>query len=237
MRSILTAIAVLFSLTLFAQKYEAGLNAGFSTTSSPHQSLYKGDKNIWNYAVGANVHLNLHERWNAGINIGMTRWQRGGTWELTGTSNDSLGTADVNYVLAKRAVSITAELNHVLPFYTAYEDYSRSQLYIGISAGANFIGNDGEIVYGKVNPNTPAEYTYAAEYHYEAGYGFVLGGQIGYTYYLGSHWGINLEFAPKVTWVKTNDSKYGRANQTYNLVYFPTTIGLHYRFGYSNFTL
>jgi hypothetical protein len=101
--------------------------------------------------------------------------------------------------------------------------------------GGVVVGNDAEIVYSKVNPNTPVEYTFASEYHFEPGYGYVVGLQLGYTYFVGQHLGFNLDFAPKVTWVNTNDSRYGSANNEYTLIYFPTTVGIHYRLGYRKY--
>jgi hypothetical protein len=233
MKSILVFVAAtLLSTSLWAQKYEIGLNGGISTTTRPHRSLYQGADNVWNYAVGANFHYNIMERIQMGVNVDMTKWERKDQWPLVSANSTDLGTQEVKYQLAKRAVSFTLQLNYVLPFYQQYEEFVRSQLYIGVAAGGVMIGNDAEVVYSKVNPRTPVEYTYASEYHFEPGYGYILGMQIGYTYFISERIGINLDFAPKVTWAKLNDSRYGGANNEYTLIYFPTTIGLHYRFGY-----
>lgn len=235
MKSLLIIAAIsIMSGSVYAQSFEVGVNGGVSTTAKPHQSLYQGDDNVWNYAADVNVHYNISERWQTGLSIGLTKWERTGEWPLTGTSGTDLGSEDVKFIFAERAVSFAFQLNHVIPFYEQYEDFVRSHLYFGIAAGAVVLGNDGTIQYSKVNPNTPVEYTYTSEFHFENGYGFLLGAQLGYTYYFGEHLGINLEVAPKVAWVKTNDARYAGANNVFNIIYFPTTIGVHYRFGYNN---
>ena len=231
MRSLFFGAALLFlSGSVYAQ-FEIGLNGGISTTTRPVKSLYTGKKNVWNYAADLNFRYNFSEHWQVGLSAGMTKWQRKGEWELTHTAGDSLSTEDVKFVLAQRAVSFALQLNHVIPFYERYEDYVKSQVYFGVSAGAVIVGNDGDVIYSKVNPNTPVEYTYTSEFHYESGYGMLLGAQVGYTYYLNHRWGLNLEFAPKVAWVRTYDSRYAGANNQYSVWYLPTTVGLHFRFG------
>jgi len=232
MKSIILAVtAIVLTGNVFAQQYEVGLNAGISTTGKPHRSLYKGDENIYNYAAEANFKYNLTERWQVGAAVGVTKWQRKDQWALSNTNNMSLGSQEVKLVLAQSAVSFALQLNHVIPFYEQYEDFVRSALYIGISAGAVVVGNDGKVNYSRVNPNTPAEYTYASQYNFEGGYGALLGFQIGYTYYLSERIGINLDASPKVAWVNTNDSRQARGNNEYNVWYVPATVGLHIRFG------
>ena len=229
---LLTAASFIFASAMYAQSYEIGLNAGISTTRKPHKSVYHTTDNVYNYAADVNFHYNLTERWQIGATVGITKWQRQDSWPLSSTNNMSLGEQDVRLVLAKNAMSFALKFNHVIPFYERYEDFVRSALYIGVSAGAVVVGNDGMVNYSRVNPNTPAEYTYASEYHFESGYGALLGFQVGYTYYFSEHVGLNLDIAPKVAWVRTNDARQARANNQYNLWYVPTTIGIHYRFGY-----
>jgi len=229
---LLSASAVLFSLVSQAQSYELGINGGISTTSKPHQSLYKGDDNIWNYAASVNFRYNITPHLQTGITAGLTKWERMDNWPLSNTSNMSLGEQNVKVVLAEHAVNFQLELNYVVPFYRQYEDFIRSNLYFGVAAGAVIVGNDGKISYSRVNPNTPAEYTYTSELHFESGYGFTVGAQLGYSYFFNNHLGLNVEVAPKVAWVETKDPRYAGGNNQYNLFYYPTTIGIHYRFGY-----
>lgn len=230
---LLAALAFALSSTVYAQSsYELGLRGGISTTSKPHKSLYQGEDNVYNYAAGINFRYNLTERWQIGADVTTTKWQRDDEWELTNTSNTVLGEQPVRLVLAQSAVSFALQFNHVIPFYEQYEDYVRSAIYFGVSAGGVIVGNNGKVNYGRVNPNTPAEYTYASQYNFEAGYGALLGFQVGYSYYFNERFGLNLEVAPKVAWMRTNDSRQGGANNDYNLWYIPATIGVNYRFGF-----
>ena len=233
MRSILLAASVILCASLArAQVYEIGLNAGVSTTTKPHKTLYKGNENVYNYAADLNFKYSLTERWQLGASVGVTKWQREDEWPLTSTQNLSLGEQKVNLVLAQSAASFLLQFNHVIPFYEQYEDFVRSSLYFGIATGAVVIGNDGRVDYSRVNPNTPAEYTYASTYHFEAGYGYALGFQIGYNYYFSDRVGVNLDIAPRVNWVRTNDARIAGANSQYNVWNIPATIGFHYRFGF-----
>lgn len=233
MKSFLLAVAglLVFSTTQAQTKYEVGLNGGVSVNTIPKRAAYNGEKTVWNKAAGASFNKNLNERWQVGVNAGLTSWATTKNTIIIGNNGDSLNTENVKYVQAERAVSFAFHLNHVIPFVRAYDDFAWSKLYIGISAGGVATGGDGKITYSKVKANTPVEYTYASEFHFESGYGYLLGCQIGYTYYFGDHLGINLEIAPRVAWVKTVDPRYGNANNDFNLAYFPSTIGVHYRFG------
>ncbi|MBS1777452.1 MAG: hypothetical protein JSS64_14350 [Bacteroidetes bacterium] len=233
MKKILLSFSLLTMVfTVSAQKFEVGLNAGVSTTSKPHKSLYKGGDNVYNYATNFKVQYNINERWQIGGELGLTKWQRKDQWALDNTNNQSLGKQEVKLLIAQSATSFSLQANHVIPFYERYEDFVRSAIYLGVSAGAVIVGNDGKVNYSRVNPNTPAEYTYASQYNFESGFGMLLGFQIGYSYYFNSRLGINLDIAPKATWVHTNDVRQGGANNYYNLWYIPTTIGIRYRLGF-----
>ncbi len=236
MRSILLMVtAVFIAGYAHAQLFEVGLNGGVSTTTRPHVSLYKGNENVYNFAAEANVKYNFTERWQIGAAAGFTQWQRQDKWPLTFTSNTSLGDQDVRLVIAQSAVSFALQFNHVIPFYEQYEDYVKSALYFGISAGAVIAGNDGKVNYSRVNPNTPSEYTYASQYNFEGGYGTLLGFQVGYIYYFNERLGLNFDIAPKVAWVNTNDARQAGRNSEYNLWYIPATVGIRYRLGFEKY--
>lgn len=232
MRSLLfIAVSCLLGASVSAQSLEIGINGGMSTTLKPGESLYKGEKGVLDYAADINAHYGFADRWEAGISIGLTRWERLDDWKLTGANGFDLGTHEVKYIFAQRAVNFAFRLNHVIPIYQQYEDFVRSKFYVGLSAGAVFTGNDGKVSHDRVNPYTPNEYTYASEFHFEGGYGFTLGAQVGYTYYFNHALGINIDFAPRVAWVKTVDPRYNRANELFSMMYFPTTLGFHVRLG------
>ncbi len=231
MKSLCTVLGIFCFLGVSAQKYELGLTGGVSSTSRVKESLYSGDKGKWTYAAGINFHYNINPHFQAGLEAGMTRWERTGEWSLNASNNQSLGNKEVTYLFAERALSLALRLNYVVPIYRAYDDFIRSSFYGGVTLGGVATGNEGKIEYAKGNPNTPAEYRYVTKFQYESGYGTLLGLQIGYNYYFSKLLGVNLEFAPKMAWVKTVDAKYGAANDTYNILYFPATIGLRFRFG------
>lgn len=233
MKSVLLfVICCTISAISFAQPFEVGINGGVSNTTRPNESLYQGDQGQWSYAADVNFHYYLTDRWQTGLSVGMTKWERKEDWRLTGSNGEDLGSREVSYLFANNAVSFAFQLNHVIPFYKRYEDWTQGNIYFGLSAGGVITGNDGKSVYNRVNPNTPLEYTYTSGYHFESGYGFLLGAQLGANYYFNEHLGINLDFAPKIAWVSTStDARYGGENDKFNLIYFPTTIGIHYRFG------
>jgi hypothetical protein len=228
---VLLGAGLLLSGSVYAQSFEIGINGGVSTTGRANNALYSGTDNKWNYAADLSLHYNLSPRWQTGLSIGMTKWERETEWPLIHTNGDSLGLEDVNIVIAKRALSFALQLNHNVPFYDYYNEYIKSNVYFGVSAGAVVVGNDGQSVYSKVNSTSPVEYTYTSEFHFESGYGMLLGVQLGYTYFLSPKVGINFDFAPKVAWVRTYDSRYAGANNQYNILYFPTTIGLRFKIG------
>jgi len=229
---LLIAVASVFSLNAMAQRFELGINGGMSTTTRPEGALYQGEHNEWTPAGSLSFHYNFHERWQAGLSIGVTSWKRTGQWPLTGAMEDSLGTEEISFTMAKSAVTFAFQLNHVIPFYQDYEDFVKQQIYFGVAAGPVIVANDGEVTTSRVNPNTPFEYSYTSGFNFQPGYGFMVGAQVGYTYYLGEHFGINVDIAPRIAWVETVDPRLGEANNQYSVMYFPTTIGLRYRFGY-----
>ncbi len=232
MRSIiLIALGCLITGAASGQRFELGLNAGMSTTTQPNNSYYKGDEHVWTPAYGLSFLYNFNDRWQIGLSAGLTSWKRKSEWKITGTEGDSLSTEEVNFVLAERAVNIGVQFNHVVPFYQRYEDFVKSSLYFGVSAGALFTGNSGNVVYSRVNPNTPVEFTYVSTYHFDRGYGFSVGAQIGYNYYFGQKVGLNVEFAPKYANVQTIDSRRDKINESFDLFYFPVTAGVRIRIG------
>lgn len=232
---IITLATGLFSLSAAAQPFEIGINGGLSTTSKPYGSLYQGTDNIINYTGDINFHYNFSERWQTGLSIGITQWQRKDSWPLTSAYKDSLGSMDVKMILADPAVSFAFQLNHIVPFYERYEDFVQAHLYFGVAAGAVITGNSPKMEFSRVMNNSRDEYTYTSEFHYGSGYGFLLGAQIGYSYFFNEHLGINLELAPKMAFMKTNDARFHGANNRFNVLYWPATIGIHYRFGYSTY--
>ncbi|HTN46504.1 MAG TPA: hypothetical protein VL098_09170 [Flavipsychrobacter sp.] len=231
MKITLTSLILFISLSAGAQKFELGFNGGLSNTAKPTKTLYDGDEGKWTYATGLNLHYNINRNLQAGLDVQMTRWERKTEWPLYGTNNQYMGMRNVDYIFAERALSFALRFNYVIPFEARYEDFVRSSLYVGISAGAVATGSEGKIEYARALPNSPSDFNYVSKYQYESGYGGLLGAQIGYSYYFSRVIGVNIEFAPKFASVKTTDSRYNHANNTYNILYFPTTLGLRIRLG------
>jgi hypothetical protein len=160
----------------------------------------------------------------------MTSWQRSDNWQLTGPNNENLGVKNVRYVAARDAVSFALHFNHTIPFYSQHEVLAKALFYFGAAAGPVIVGNDGNVSYSKANPNTPSEFIYTSAYHFESGFGFMLGGQVGFNYYLSERVGINVQVAPSIAWVQTNDSRMNGANNQFHINYCSRTIGIRYRF-------
>lgn len=230
-RLIITSVIVFSCLSVSAQKFEIGINGGGSNPVRVNESQYSGDHGCWSYYAGVNFHYNLSPHFQIGGDVSMTQWKRNEDWNLYAPDNQYLGTKNVTYILADKAYTASVRFNYVIPFYPKYGDYVRSSLYMGVSLGGIVTSGNGNIEYSRFNPNTPAEYSYVSKYNYESGYGSTVGAQIGYTYYFSKLVGLNVEFAPKIAWVKTIDYRYAHANDVYNVIYLPTTIGIRLRFG------
>ena len=225
----LTITAVLLSLQLFAQPNEIGFNGGIGCSSKPYGALYQGSDRLFTPAFNLSFHHNYKERWQVGLDVGMSSWQRNDNWHLVGPDNEDLGYKTVMFQAARNAMSFAVQLNHCMPIYSQYEDLARALFYFGAAAGPMVIGNDGSVEYSKMNPNTPSEYVYTAAYHFQPGYGFMLGGQVGFNYYVSPRIGINIQVTPTISWVKTNDWRMGGNNNEFHVYNCTRTIGVRYR--------
>lgn len=231
MKSFLLTIATIAAgFSALAQDFEVGINGGMSSISKPIGALYQGKQEQWRPLYNVNFHYNFAENWQVGLSASMTDWQRSENWPLIGNNGEYLSTEKVDFILAKRAVTVAFECNFVIPIYTRFEDLPISKIYFGIAAGPVVTGNDGEIKSSRVNPNTPSEFVYVSSYSYQSGYGGMLGAQLGFTQYVSEHFGIDAKVAPSISWVKTVDSRLGYANSVFNTTSVPVTLGIHYRF-------
>lgn len=226
-----TSLFTISFLAAHAQKFEVGINGGASNPVRVNESQYSGHNGKWKLNTGINFHYNLNSHFQIGGDVSMTQWERTADWNLYAPGDQYLGTREVSYLLAKRAYSATLRFNYVIPFYPKYDDFIRSSVYFGVSLGGVVTSGNGAIEYSRYNPNTPAEYSYVSRYNFERGYGSTIGAQVGYTYYFSQLLGLNVEFAPKIAWVKTIDSHYAYANDTYNVLQLPVTVGIRLRFG------
>jgi hypothetical protein len=90
--------------------------------------------------------------------------------------------------------------------------------------------NDGSIGYGTYKAPPDSNLVYMSNYNYAPGTGYNVGIQIGYTWYLIPRLGINIELGARYARFRTQDQHYGSVNNKFDLLYFPETIGIRWRF-------
>ncbi|HXS38246.1 MAG TPA: hypothetical protein VN721_16200 [Flavipsychrobacter sp.] len=225
---VLTALALLFAGSMYAQNFEVGVNGGVSTSSIPGGTPDKGDKTTWNYQASARLLYSINENWQVGGDIAGTKWQTTAQWPLTGAFGQKIGSQKVTYSFGSPALTICAQLNRVIPFYSKINlDFIQSQVYFGVSAGGVITVNDGRANYSTL----PTEkFQYTSNFNYADGKGYVVGVQVGYSYFFTEHFGLNVEVAPRYASVYTSDGRFGHADDHYHLFYYYGTLGLRFRF-------
>jgi hypothetical protein len=240
MKAFLLAATILISSagSVFAQNFapdyewEAGINIGASAFTRPlgPTSLYTGTstKTVPDYSVRVNHFINEH--WLIGIDIGSRKWQSFGTWQENGTTGQTLNNQQVSFLIASHAINESFEINYLLPFYARFRSYTKSNVYFGAMVGFVTTVNDGSIGYGKYKGAIDSGSTYVSSYDYGFGIGYNFGLQVGYAYYILPQLSISIELAARYADVHTNNVSYGNENQNFNLLYFPETIGVRYRF-------
>lgn len=237
MRSIILSVTALFlSVSSFAQYAtppdyfrEVGLHVGVAPFSKPGLTKYAGTKVNLPITYSANFYYNFTERFQAGLDLGMTRWEGSEELQHAGIFGAPSEVRKTTYLFADKAWNLTARANWVFPMYDDWR-INRSNFYVGLAAGAVFTVNDGSVSYGALNDATGERNRYVSQYNYASGTGFVVGGQIGYNYYFSNHLGFNIEAAPRYTHVYTVDARYNRANSDFDLWSYPVTVGLKFRF-------
>jgi hypothetical protein len=165
------------------------------------------------------------------LDLGDRKWESWATWSLPGTFGQNLKTYEMNFLIADHAFTQSIHLNYVIPFYTQFMGYNKSNFYFGVMGGLVTTVNDGSIGYSKyAYPSADSGTRYITSYNYGMGVGYNFGVQMGFTYYLAPRLGLNVEVAARYADVGTNDSKYAGKNSRFNLLYFPETVGLRWRF-------
>lgn len=236
---LLTAMAVLACTSAsFAQfidneySWEVGLNAGLCAHTRPlgPADVYQGrrTKVVHDYSARLNYYFN--DRWNIGLDIGERKWESWADWTLPVTFGQYQRPYEVSILIASHAITESVHLNYNIPFYTKYMTFNRANVYFGVMFGLVTTVNDGGLEYSKVTTPPDSGYTYVSSYHYGLGVGYNFGAQVGFTYYVIPRLGVNVELAARFADVGTNDTRYGHENSRFNLMYFPQSIGLRYRF-------
>lgn len=232
------AMLVAFAGGTFAQNlppeynWEIGVNGGYSAITRPvgPPAVYSGSRTniVKDFSLRATYYFNW--RWMMSLDIGTRRWESFGQWELEGKFGKRLKPVDVNFLLADQATTQSVQMNHVIPFYTQFRDFNRANLYFGVMAGLVNTINDGSRSYDKYNDGVDSGYTYVSGYHYSAGRGYTLGLQTGFIYYIVPRLGVTAELAIRYADVRTNDQNFAEVNNRYQLLHFPQTVGVRWRF-------
>jgi hypothetical protein len=212
--------------------WEVGANFGYSELTRPAgpADLYVGNrtKPVGDYSLRLDYFTSPH--WMLNLDIGSRQWQTTGNWALNGLYGQQLNPQEITFLLASHAVNESVGINYVIPFYTTYNTFNRANVYFGAMAGMITTVNDGSTGYSTYKSKTDSGETYVSHYDYGFGFGYNIGIQAGFTYYVIPRLGINLDLAMRYASVKTNDMDYRSENSIYHLLYFPETIGIRWRF-------
>jgi hypothetical protein len=232
------AVCLACAGSMFAQnlppdyRWEIGVNGGWSTMTRPlgPAEVYQGSRtNISSdFSIRAAYFFTPH--WMINADIGNRRWISYGDWQLNDLNGLKLKPREITFLVADYAVTESIGMNYVIPFYSKYNTYNRSNLNFGVTFGLINTINDGSIAYSRYKSLPDSNYTYMSRYDYGFGIGYTFGMQIGYTYYILPRLGVNLDLAVRYADVRTNDIRYNHENSKYHLLYFPETIGVRWRF-------
>jgi hypothetical protein len=238
-KRLLLLLASICAGTAFAQNYapdyrfSIGLYGGISPTTKLMGELtdYTNKDRTLPAIVGIMGHYNINDRLQVGLDINMnSEWSSKGTSTLMSQDGKQLGDVTVKYLAADRVFSTTGRVNWMIPTYDNLKN-NRSNFYYGLAVGGIFTVNDGSNVYSQFDQVRGENSKYVSEYHFEAAAGYTLGFQIGAEWYSRTHWGFNLEFAPRFSHLNVVDGRSGNRNGPFDVFTFPMTVGVRYRFG------
>lgn len=240
MKSFLLAATLLCTLPgkIFAQnfppdyRYEFGINGGIAPFTIPNgvDDRYKGDNAGVPPAASINFNYNISQNLQVGAELGMTTWKTTSNWNLTDAYGVQLKPRTVTFSIAKPAITSIVQFNFVKPYYSSYKEYNKANVYAGVAAGLTYTVNDGGLETATYNVAPNPSLVYTKQYNYGYGIGYVVGAQIGVSYYVVEHIGFNVEVQGRYTDVGTSDTRYGHVNSRYNLFYFPIKAGIRFRF-------
>ena len=232
------AVFLVCAGSMFAQNlppdylWEIGINGGLSTFTRPlgPANAYQGThtNTSHDYSLRANYYFNPH--WMINLDIGTRQWISYGQWKLNDLFGQPLKPMDVTFLVADYAITEQVGINYVVPFYTAYNTFNRSNINFGVTMGLINTINDGSIAYSKYKQAPDPNYTYVSKYDYGFGIGMTYGLQMGYTYYIVPRLGVNVDLSVRYANVNTNDVRYNHSISHFHTLYFPETLGLRWRF-------
>lgn len=241
MKAFLLTAAVLLACagSMFAQnlppdyKWEIGINGGYSAFTRPlgPATAYQGTRTNVSGDFSFRFNYFINPNWMLSLDIGNRRWESYGDWKLNDLNGKTFSTAQqVRFLVADYALTNSVGINYVIPFYTRYNTYNRSNINFGVTFGFINTFNDGSISYAKYKPGPDPSPVYVTGYNYGHGMGITFGAQMGYTYYIFPRLGLNADVAVRYAGVKTNDVRYDHANSSFRVLYFPATMGIRFRF-------
>lgn len=236
MKRFLFFIAIAGTLSAKAQspypdlQNDIGFGAGISLMTLPQGTAYTGTDAKHSYYGQIMYTRYIDYRFNVGIEAGLTHWETTGSMPYTGLENASRGTAETKYLFADRALNFVLRFNK-MHWQTDQFNYQRSYFYYGIAAGLVYTNaQEKQLEFGQLNGRRGNENRYISQYNYQGGIGYVAGLQVGYTYFFGNTVGLNVEAAPRFTYVFTEDYQQLHQNDAYHLIYIPVSVGLKFRF-------
>jgi hypothetical protein len=212
--------------------WEVGANYGpsFMTRPSGPANAYQGTRTMHTHDYSVRLNYYFSPKWMINLDLGDRNWTSYGDWQVNDQLGQQLKTREITFVQAQHAFNESVSMNYVIPFYTRYNTYNKSNLYFGVSFGLMQTINDNSLSYSKYGAAPDSNLVYLSSYHYAAGAGYTAGMQIGYTWYLFPRLGFNVDLAIRYAHIKNNDTHYGSENSKYELLYFPETIGIRWRF-------
>lgn len=207
-----TAIAVLAFNTTFAQKWELGLNGGIVWNTLPsyiEKTEYTAPSKL---SLMGNVKLMRNfKKWQVGLSVSamqLTYINKMQFWledMSTPFSEEPFGD---KVVMANPAVPVTLFVNRKV-------DFKRVELYGGLSAGYVYLSQ-------RIKYFTGATF----QTYHNTGSGYTIGAQLGGTYYITRHIGLNGELSAAYLQLCMKNDYIG----TYHVWAFPATLGIRYRF-------
>lgn len=232
----ITALAACGSLQALAQNpypdlhNEFGIGGGVSLMTLPKGVAYTGTEAKISYYGQLMYTRYIDNRFNVGIEAGMTHWETTGSMPLSGRNNMAIGSGSTKYLFADRALNFVLRFNK-MHWQTDQFNFQRSYFYYGVAAGLLYTNApERQLEFAQLNGKRGSENRYISQYNYQNGIGYVAGLQVGYTYFLGRTLGLNIEAAPRFTYVFTEDYQQRNQNDAYHLFYIPVSVGLKFRF-------
>ncbi len=211
-------------------EWEVGLNGGLSVMTRPlgPATGYQGTRTNIVHDFSARISYYFTEHWQLTFDLGDRKWETFGDWKPYSTYGQQMKSYQVSFLQASHAITESFEFNYVLPFYTRFHTFNRSNLYAGAMIGMVTTMNDGSI--GYIRNKNFADSGNVSSYHYGYGIGLSYGIQLGYTYYILPRLGVNIELAMRYASVGTHTTQYAGENANFHLLYFPETMGIRWRF-------